>query len=207
VKLEGDAAKFDISTDKPPVRVVVDKYLAHARVGPPLSIVCLWQELPRALIVYGSADEMYANRDAAQQMQRLIRSSSANHTVPIKADRDVKDDDLKDRHLILIGRPDSNTLVQRFADILPVRFGPRSVRVGADLLANARSGVIVAAANPLGSRHVLIVVAGLSAEATRDAALKFTEQAHQAADVVVMPHGAGATPLLMPSAKLVRELK
>jgi hypothetical protein len=207
VKFEGDAAKFEITTDKPPVRVVVDKYLARARVGPPLSMAWLWQDLPRAVIVYGTADEAFTNRDAAQQMQRLIRSSSANHTVPIKADHDVKDEDLKDRHLILIGRPDSNALVQRFADVLPVRFGPRSVRVGADLLANTRSAVIASTANPLSQRHALIVVAGLSAEATRDAALKFTEYARQAADVVVMPHGAGATPLLMPSAKLVRELK
>ncbi|HYT73102.1 MAG TPA: M1 family aminopeptidase, partial [Vicinamibacterales bacterium] len=206
-KFEGDVAKFDISTEQPPLRVVVDKYLSHARVGPTFSLQSLWSELPQTLIVYGTADDHFANRDAAQQMQRLIRSSSANHTVPIKADRDVKNEDLKDRHLILIGRPDSNALVQRFADLLPVRFGPRSVRVGPDLLANARSAVIAAAANPLGMRHVLIVVAGLSAEATRDTAMKFTEHTHQAADVVVLPHGAGATPLLMPTAKLVRELR
>jgi hypothetical protein len=207
VKFEGNEAKFKIGTDKAPVRVVVDKYLARARTGPAFSANAFWHDLPRTLIVYGTADEADANRDAAEQMQRLIRASSANHTVPIKSDREIKDDDLKDWHLILIGRPDSNALVQRFADALPVRFGPRSVRVGADLLANARSAVIAAGANPLGSRHGLVVLAGLSAEATREAAMKFPDHTREAADAVALPHGAGATPLLLPTGKLVRELR
>src|SRR5262249_10980007 len=135
IMFNGPAAKFDIATDKPPVRVVVDKYLERARVGPVFAVRSFWAELPRTLIVYGAADEADANHDAAEQMQKLIRRSSANHTVPIMCDCDVTDEDLKDRHLILIGRPDTNNVTQRFADALPVRFGPRSVRVGADLLA------------------------------------------------------------------------
>jgi hypothetical protein len=207
VKFEGDTARFNIGTDKPPFRVVVDKYLEHARVGPAFSVSSFWPELPRTLIVYGTGDEVDANRDAAQQMQRLIRQSSANHTVPIKSDGEVKDADLKDRHVILIGRPDSNALVARFADQFPARFGPRSVRVGVDLLANARSAVIAATANPLGPRHALIVVAGLSAEATREVAMKFTDSTREAADAVAIPHGAGATPLLLPTGKLLKELR
>ncbi len=121
-------------------------------------------------------------------------------------DREVTNSDLKNRHLILIGRPDANQLTQRFVDEFPVQFGWRSFRVGADTFAHPLSAVIAAASNPLGPKHSLIVVAGLSAEGTRSAALRFSGETHRAADVVILPHGQGAAPLLLNS-KLARDLK
>jgi phospholipase B-like protein/peptidase M1-like protein len=206
IKFQGANAKFDIGSHKVPVRVVVDKYLERARVGPAFSVQTFWAEMPETIIVYGTKDEAAGNLDAARQMQQNLRRSSANHTVRIMRDVDVKDPDLKDRHVILIGRPDVNLLTQRFADELPVRFGWRSVRVAGDTLAHSLSAVIAAGANPLGPRHSLVVVAGLSAEATRSAAIRFSEETHQAADVVILPHGTGAAPMLI-DAKLTRDLK
>ena len=49
-----------------------------------------------------------------------------NFTVPVKSDRDVSEDDLRSHHLLLVGRPDSNRVVERFRASLPVGFGRRS---------------------------------------------------------------------------------
>jgi hypothetical protein len=207
VKFQGGEAKFNISVPKAPSRVVVDKYLEHARPGPASSVRAFWSNLPETLIVYGTRDEAAANLDAAQEMQKSIRSSSANHTVPIKSDREATDADLEGKHVILIGRPDANALTQRFADEMPVRFGWRCLRAAGDTFAHPLSGAIAAATNPLSPKHSLIVVAGLSAAGTRSAATRFTGETHAAADAVVLPYGMGAYPLLAPGAKLSRELK
>ena len=43
----------------------------------------------------------------------------------MKADRDVTEEDLRTRHLLLVGRPDSNAVVDRLRSALPVQFASR----------------------------------------------------------------------------------
>jgi hypothetical protein len=206
IRFRGDEAKFNIGSQNAPVRVVVDKYLERARVGPSSSVRAFWNDMPNTIIVYGTKDEADGNRDAAEQLQRILRTSSANHTVTIKPDAQTTDADIKDRHVILIGRPDANRLTLRFAEGLPVRFGWRSVRVEGDTLAHALSAIIASGPNPISPNRSLIVVAGLSAEATRSAAMRFAGETRQAADVVVLPQGMASAPLLI-DPKLTRDLR
>ena len=66
----------------------------------------------------------------------------------------------------LIGWPDSNTLVERFRKNLHITFGSRSFVVRGKTYAHPGSAVVAAAENPLNRRLSLVVLAGLSSEAT-----------------------------------------
>src|SRR5262249_17864218 len=71
-------------------------------------------EIDQTLIVYGTLDEVPTNREAAESLQQAIRERGSNFTVPIKADKDVTEGELRSHHLLLVGRPGSNAVVGRF---------------------------------------------------------------------------------------------
>lgn len=164
--------------------------------APVYAITSFHSEQEHTLIVYGTADEVPTNREAAQSLQKLLRESWQNHTVPIKSDKKVTDADLRSHHIVLIGRPDSNVLAERFRKQLPVTFGSHSFIAAGKTYANAGSAVIAAADNPLNPRYSLVLVAGLSAESTLAAPAKgFHGQ--RAAEVLVLPQSGRAQSLVV----------
>jgi hypothetical protein len=165
----------------------------------PFSVLTPFEELEETLIVYGTADEQPACREAAEALQQAIRERWSNITVPVKSDREVTDVDLKAHHLLLIGRPDTNAVVSRFRDALPVSFGARSFTVGGEVYAHSDSGLLAAGENPLDRRRGLVVIAGLDAASTLRAAPLLAHRDRRAAEVVVLPHGAGARSLVLPA--------
>ncbi|MCS6850743.1 MAG: C45 family autoproteolytic acyltransferase/hydrolase [Gemmataceae bacterium] len=154
------------------------------------SILSFYPEQEQTLIVYGTQDEASAQQEAAEVLQRSIRERWSNITIPIKADRDVTDAELKERHLLLIGRPDSNSLVARFRKALPLEFGWRSFRVGEETYAHEGTAVWAAGENPLNPRYSVVVLAGLSAEATYLAAPMLMHRTTPPTEVLVVPHDA-----------------
>jgi hypothetical protein len=194
--------RIDITAGAPR-RVVLDKYghIAHAH-SPAYAVTSFQADPEHSLIVYGTAYEEPTNREAAEALQKAIRESGANFTLPIKSDKDVTEDDVRTNHLLLIGRPDSNLLVQRFRKNLPVHFGSRSFHVRDKTYAHPGSAVVVAAENPLNKCRSLVVVAGLSAAATLHAAPTVPGQAP--AEVVVLPNGASPRAFVLPAREMVR---
>jgi hypothetical protein len=185
----GDPAFFDRWLNEPglPGDKNLDKgvYTVHS----------FFNELEQTLIVYGTRDEMYTNREAAEALQRRLLEAGPNITVAIKADIDVTDEDLKTRHLLLIGRPDSNSVVARFKGKLPVTFGPQSFTVDKKSYAHAKSAVFAAAENPVNPRFSVVVIAGLDGASTLKNAPNLATT--RSAEVVVVPHGQGAQALIV----------
>jgi hypothetical protein len=205
VELTGEHASFSVTTEARPRRVIVDKYGQTARAnGGPFTVTSFTMELEKALIVYGTGDETPTNREAAEALQRALVERGSNYTVPVKSDREVTEDDLRSHHLLLVGRPDSNRVVERFRAGLPVGFGRRSFTARHHNYAHALSAVLVAAPNPLDRRYSLVVVAGLSAEATVQAAPQLVRQ-RRPAEVVVLANQARPRSLLIPAPELVHE--
>jgi hypothetical protein len=195
---------FD-SADRP-VRLIVDKYNRSAKAnGSPFGIASFEDERDRTLIVYGTRDEEAANRETALALQERIRTHWSNQTIPIKADRDASDDDLRDRHLLLIGRPDTNRVVERIRDALPITFGWRSFMISGVTYAHAGSAVLAATANPLNPRYSAVVLAGLSSEATTRTPDAIYRKDAEGADVLTMPNGGKVKALAVPARDLVRE--
>jgi len=206
ITLEGGEGKFEFKTEEPARRVVVDKYAAAARAnGGAFSITSFQAEPEQTLIVYGTGDELAANRETAEALQEAIRSRWSNMTVPIKTDKEVKDDDLKSHHLLLIGRPDSNAVIERIKGTLPVGFGWRSFTARNEAYAHAGSGVLAAAENPLNKRYSVVVLTGLSGEAALGLPAVLLKKDQQAAEVLVVANGGKTKALVIPARELVQE--
>jgi hypothetical protein len=209
VELNGSRTAFTIDAGTgSPKQVILEKYGNTLQTkASPFTISSFFREQDQTLIVYGTGDELATNREAAQALQKGIRESGANFTVPIKSDKQVTDADLKANHLLLIGRPDSNALVARFRTNLPIQFGQRSFVVRGKTYANAGSAVVAAAENPLNKAYSLVVLAGLNAESTWNTPAAFLRQGRRAAEVLVLPSGGTGHALVVPARELVRELK
>ncbi len=143
----------------------------NPRIGGAKFSTGYWLDEPEsAVIVYGTTGDVAANREAANALQNAVRVSYGNVIVAVKADGDMKDKDLATGHVILVGRPTTNSATKRLVECLPVSFGSGSVQVGEHHYANDGTAVVAAGINPLSPRYSVILVAGLSADATFHAA-------------------------------------
>jgi hypothetical protein len=208
VRLESGTVSFATRTKAEPRRVSVNGYGgAGIANGGIFSVMSFYGELERTLIAYGTADETPTNREAAESLQQAIRAHYANFTVPIKAAKDVTPDELKSNHLLLIGRPDSNTLIPGCQAALPITLGWRSFTVGQETFAHPGSAVVVAADNPHNRRYSVVVLAGLSAEATLNIPSGLMNQGRLAPEVLILPNRGKPRALVIPAKELVKDLE
>src|SRR5262249_24906666 len=149
-------------------------------------------------IVYGTLKEKQPQREAAELLQKKIARRWYNVLVPIKADDEVSEDDLKSHHLLLIGRSDSNAVAARFAKGLPVTFGPGSFVLRGHTYAHPGSAVIVAGDHPLSPRHSVVLFAGLSAEATWHSVQRLPDDGGStpATETLLLAAGSKPVPLI-----------
>ncbi len=206
ISFDSGTAKFEISSDKKPTRVVVNKYgltpIANGWNWPGSEFK---RDLRNTLIIYGTRYEAVGNAIAAEKLQKAIIGQWEHQIVEIKADTSVTDDDLRGHHILLVGRPECSALIERLAATLPVTFGNESFVVRGETYANADSAVIAAAANPLDGHFSMVCVAGLSTGATLRAAKMLPEFAP--APVKVMAAHGKSVDIVAPAAELVRDLK
>jgi len=173
-----------------------------SEAGGVYSVLSFLEEPEQTLIVWGSGDEEAANREAAEALREAVRTNWCHCALPIKSDREVKEEELKTHHLLLVGRPDSNLLVKRVAGQGGnLRFGSRSFVVGQEAYAHPTSGAIAAEPNPDNPRYSVVVLAGLSAEATGKLPGVLLKKDQTAAPVIVVPHGGAAKPLAIAEKK------
>jgi hypothetical protein len=206
VKLDGATSGFVIETEAFPRRLIVDKYGGTAKAnGGAYALRSFAAELDQCLIVYGTGDEVAANREAAESLQRAIIQRWSNYTVPLKSDKEVTDEELKTHHLLLIGRPDCNPVVERARATLPVQFGSRSFVARGDAYAHPDSAVLAAGTNPLNPRYSVLVVAGLSAAATLRSAPRVMQDNQLSGEVAVLAHGASPRAMVVPPRELVHD--
>jgi hypothetical protein len=170
----------------------------------PFGVLTYEADLEDVLIIYGTEGELATNREAAELIQKAIRTKWSNITVPFRSDREVTEEELARHHLLLIGRPDTNRLVRRFQSAFPVRFGLRSFEVRGEVYAHAGSGIIAAGENALNHRYSAVVYAGLSPAATIHIAPALSDREEQNAEVVVLPHGAVSKSLVVPNKDIVK---
>jgi hypothetical protein len=154
-----------------PVAALMESWLGEgARTPAPerniWTIESFQAEPELALIVYGTRADQAAQREAAELLQRAVARHFSNILPPIRTDSEITDDELRDHHLLLIGRPETNAVTARCGTRLPVTFGPGSFSVRQNTYAHPGSMVIAAGDNPLNRRFSAVVYAGLGAAAT-----------------------------------------
>ncbi|MBI2826353.1 MAG: hypothetical protein HYX69_16880 [Planctomycetia bacterium] len=161
---------------------------AAESAGPGFWSIDSFEEEPqKALIVYGTLADRAAQREAAELLSRKIARRWSNVSIPAKSDQEVEEDDLAGHHLLLVGRPATNSVTARFADALPVRFGTASFVVRDETYAHAGSAVIAAGSNPANPRYSVVVYAGLGADATWHAVQSLPDEDPYPAQVMLLP--------------------
>ena len=173
-----------------PLRVLIDAHGVSALGNTaPYTILTLDDEPERTLIVYGTLDEAVGNREAARALQTALRRREHNVQPALKADHELTEADAATHHLLLIGRPATNAVAARLAGQWPLRFGPASFAVQGQVYADAGSAVLVAAENPANPRYSVVLVAGLGALSTWQAAQRFADEQLGYAPLVVLRAG------------------
>lgn len=161
------AGHMKLESDQKPARIIVDKYERSAIAnGSFYSIGSFMRDIKQTLIVYGTLDEESANAEAAEELQTALIRRGWNYSVPIRSDRTITDDEIRQFHLLLIGRPACNRISRMFEKEFPIAWGSNSFRVGKESFAGAMSGVAAVALNPLNQRNMLVLIAGLNAAGT-----------------------------------------
>jgi hypothetical protein len=203
VAIEASSGAFSLETEEAPKRLVVDKYARVAKAnGGRFDLASFMNDFEQTIIVYGTSDEENGNRDAAEVLQERLRMAHSNMALPIVSDAAVTDEQLKNHHVLLIGRPGANRITERFRKALPISFGEQSFEVDGDFYGHPKSAVIMAGTNPLNPRYSVVVIAGLRALSTYQAASKLGFEDF-GAEVKVLPHGDRAKKLVMPAPELV----
>ncbi|WP_316676132.1 C45 family autoproteolytic acyltransferase/hydolase [uncultured Tolumonas sp.] len=167
--------------------------------GSPFAIFTFDSELDHSLIVYGTQDDQEANQEAAKNLQQALKRRKHNAFVPIKADTEISEEDLKSHHLVLIGGPYSNRVLARFNKEFPVTFGAASFQANGHTYAHPESGLVMAGDNPQNRRFSLVAVAGLSALATLSITQEFAEGTLPNAPVVLLPNNQATVEYVAPA--------
>ncbi len=206
-RLEKLENTLEFITKAAPRRVVVDKYrISSYGNGVPFTVLGYEDEMEDSLILYGTLDEVGANREAAMMLQDVLRRRSHGLVVPVKADTGASEDELKNHHLILLGHPGNNSLAARFQKLIPISFGPHSFMLRGATYAHPESAVLVAAENPLNRRFSLVLYAGLGTLGTIGLITDLDEDKITDAPVVLLPAGEAPHTMVLVPDDLVREI-
>jgi len=119
----------------------------------------IWDRLHSAMLVYGTVREAGANRYAAEQLQKHFLDEYES-AVPIRKDFEVTDEDLRQRDVIFVGRPEANSALAAWSERLGLDYSENVFRLDGDAHASERDALLFAAKNPLDQSHMVLVVAG-----------------------------------------------
>lgn len=118
------------------------------------------------IVVYGTLDpdQVETHRLVAEHFSGQDRRSDVR--IPIRADRDLTEDEIKAHSLILIGNPRTNSITARFIDHLPVKFGDDHLTLGARRHEGEDVGVSLIHPHPLNPDEYLVLHAGVGVAGT-----------------------------------------
>jgi hypothetical protein len=178
VWLEGRETKVSFRSRAAPKRIVVDPDgdAAIANGGVP-SVSSWMDDLDHALIVYGTAREEPANRYAAELLHRHFLQGWWQRDLPVKRDVDVTADDRANFHLVLLGRPETNSVAAEFAAAFPIAFSGRGFALDGATWTRADDALVESATSPAAASRELVLFGGASGEATWSAAARVPEDA------------------------------
>ncbi len=117
--------------------------------------------LATAVIVYGTIHEAGTNRYTAEQLQASYRER-LQREVPILKDFEASESLLSGRDVILVGRPETNSALDKWSRQIGLSNPGEMFTVDGKTYASERNGLVFAAKNPKDERHMVLVYAGNS---------------------------------------------
>ena len=125
-------------------------------------------------IIYGTSRETEANRSAAERLNSEVLWWGP---AIVKADTDVNEADLKSDCIFLVGRPESNKVTEKFEDVFPIKFDKDKFTWHGTTYAQPTQALAQIVENPKGAHNLIIMLAGLSAQATQGFSYAFLDSA------------------------------
>ena len=126
---------------------------------------------------------------------KVVTGVVDDFVMPIVADQDATDEVLKGKHVVLIGRPVTNSVTKRFVKAFPVTFGQDSATVNEKVYAHERTAIVAAGVNPVDAKYSVVAIAGFSADATYCAAESIIDA--PSAEVLIFPRGTAAVTIVI----------
>ena len=99
-----------------------------------------------------------SEQDHAVKMWRTQMRGDA----PVKDDTAVSDADIASSNLVLWGDPQSNKILARIADKLPIRWGTDSITLGTRKFPSATSAPVMIYPNPLNPKKYVVINSGMT---------------------------------------------
>jgi hypothetical protein len=194
IRMDGTETNFTIESKHRPVRLILDKY-GETSAAQPHAVKLSVEQWENAVIVYATGDNAAANRIAAQEVQRVVRTRGPNIAVPIRADQELSREEVISKHLVIVGRPQEIRWSHRPLVTPGVTFGSQSFTIGRDCYAHPGSGLLAIVAHPGNDQLSAVVIAGNSGDAAiRAAGAVLTSPA--GAEIVVLPQAGKERHLL-----------
>ena len=116
------------------------------------------------LFVYGTLDAAEETLSKRLIDQLIHGRSGVTIDWPVKADRDVTEQDLIDRSIVVVGTPSGNSLLRRVNDRLPIRAVKNAIIVGRTAYRGQAPAAAFIYPNPLSPNRYLTVYTAASLE-------------------------------------------
>lgn len=114
------------------------------------------------LFVTGTSGPEEARRRTKELCEAVAQewATFAAGQASVRADEEVKEDDIAGKNLILCGGPEDNSLLKRIADKLPIRFEADAYVVGKHKFPRANTGLLMVYPNPLNPKRYVLINSG-----------------------------------------------
>lgn len=132
----------------------------HAE-GPLYSASDLRRRLNSTIVVYGTLTESGANRYAAEQWQKQFLDQFES-AVRVYKDFEVTEKDLAEHDVLFIGRPETNSALAAWAKPLALDYDGTVFQLAGKDHSSENDALVLAAANPLDKKHMVLIAAGNS---------------------------------------------
>lgn len=116
----------------------------------------------RFLVVQGTSGTDDQKQTVARQVAQWAKDwdAFADGLPPVKTDTEVTDQDLKDCNLVLFGAPDTNSVLAKIADKLPIKIADHRYEVAGKTYQGADLGLVMCYPNPLNPQHYVLIYSG-----------------------------------------------
>jgi hypothetical protein len=117
------------------------------------------------LFVYGTSNK--AEETLSLRLIEQMRDDNLGVSIdwPVKADRDVTDEDLASKSIVIVGTPKGNSLLQKMADRLPIKVTDNAIVIGSSKFEGRTKAAAFIYPNPLNPDRYVTIYTGVSTEA------------------------------------------
>ena len=122
------------------------------------------QKRGKLLIVYGTQGSELDNKvmEAVARERKKERKELLDVDLEIKKDVDVSDEDIRDRHLLIIGNPSCNSLLGKMRDNLPLKIEGDALVAGDRKYIGSKVGALLTIPNPLNPENYVFIELAVS---------------------------------------------